>query len=127
VRLNAVLGAERLRERFERSAPPRDEHQRATVARQPAREASPMPLDAPVTSATFCAMRDDLRRDDGGLVSTHRPPLTVAGDAPSTPAEIGILTPEEFGAAIDVLAEHHGVERLRERFARMNAFSHDAG
>src|SRR5437879_13852112 len=49
------------------------------------------------------------------------------GDAPSTPARMAFLTPEEFGAAIGVLAEHHGVERLRERFARMNAFTSRRG
>src|SRR5439155_20209980 len=40
---------------------------------------------------------------------------------------MAFLTPEEFGAAIGVLAEHHGVERLRERFARMNAFTSRRG
>ena len=32
------------------------------------------------------------------------------------------LSHEEFVAAVAALAEHHGVERLRERLARMNAF-----
>lgn len=32
------------------------------------------------------------------------------------------LTHEEFAAAVAALAEHLGVERLRERLARMNAF-----
>jgi len=40
---------------------------------------------------------------------------------------MAFLTAEEFGAAIGVLAEHHGVERLRERFARMNAFTSRRG
>jgi hypothetical protein len=40
---------------------------------------------------------------------------------------MAFLTPEEFGAAIGVLAEHHGVERLRERLARLNAFTSRRG
>src|SRR2546425_10354064 len=40
---------------------------------------------------------------------------------------MAFLTAEEFGAAIGVLAEHHGVERLRERLARMNAFTSRRG
>lgn len=32
------------------------------------------------------------------------------------------LTHDEFVEAVAALAEHHGVERLRERLARMNAF-----
>jgi len=40
---------------------------------------------------------------------------------------MAFLTPEEFGAAIGVLAEHHGVERLRERLVRMNAFTSRRG
>jgi len=33
------------------------------------------------------------------------------------------LTPGEFTAAVTVLAEHLGVERLRDRFAHMGAFT----
>ena len=40
---------------------------------------------------------------------------------------MAFLTAEEFGAAIGVLAEHHGVERLRERLARLNAFTSRRG
>ena len=40
---------------------------------------------------------------------------------------MAFLTAEEFGAAIGVLAEHHGVERLRERLVRMNAFTSRRG
>src|SRR5207244_4241286 len=40
---------------------------------------------------------------------------------------MAFLTPDEFGAAIGVLAEHHGVERLRERLARLNAFTSRRG
>src|SRR5437899_11566277 len=40
---------------------------------------------------------------------------------------MAFLTAEEFGTAIGVLAEHHGVERLRERLARMNAFTSRRG
>jgi hypothetical protein len=37
------------------------------------------------------------------------------------------LTHAEFGEAIAALAEHHGIERLRERLARMNAFTSRRG
>ena len=37
------------------------------------------------------------------------------------------LTAAEFTAAVTALAEHHGVERLRERLARMNAFTSRRG
>jgi ABC-type transporter Mla subunit MlaD len=37
------------------------------------------------------------------------------------------LTASEFGEAVAALAEHHGVERLRERLARMNAFTSRRG
>jgi len=37
------------------------------------------------------------------------------------------LTAAEFAEAVSVLAEHHGVERLRERLARMNAFTSRRG
>jgi hypothetical protein len=37
------------------------------------------------------------------------------------------LTQAEFTEAIVVLAEHHGVERLRDRLARMNAFTSRRG
>jgi hypothetical protein len=37
------------------------------------------------------------------------------------------LTVAEFTAAVAALAEHHGVERLRERLARMNAFTSRRG
>jgi len=40
---------------------------------------------------------------------------------------MAFLTAEEFAAAIGVLAEHHGVERLRERLARLNAFTSRRG
>src|SRR3989442_15310933 len=40
---------------------------------------------------------------------------------------MAFLTAEEFGAAIGVLAEHYGVERRRERLARMNAFTSRRG
>jgi len=40
---------------------------------------------------------------------------------------MAFLTAEEFGAAIGVLVEHHGVERLRERLARLNAFTSRRG
>ena len=40
---------------------------------------------------------------------------------------MAFLSAEEFGAAIGVLAEHHGVERLRERLARLNAFTSRRG
>jgi len=40
---------------------------------------------------------------------------------------MAFLTPDEFGAAIGVLAEHDGVERLRERLARLNAFTSRRG
>lgn len=37
------------------------------------------------------------------------------------------LTPAEFAEAVGALAEHQGVERLRERLARMNAFTSRRG
>jgi hypothetical protein len=37
------------------------------------------------------------------------------------------LTPSEFAAAVAALAAHHGVEQLRERLARMNAFTSRRG
>ena len=37
------------------------------------------------------------------------------------------LTPAEFAEAVGVLAEHHGVERLRDKLARMNAFTSRRG
>ena len=37
------------------------------------------------------------------------------------------LTLAEFTEAVAVLAEHHGVEQLRERLARMNAFTSRRG
>jgi len=37
------------------------------------------------------------------------------------------LTPAELTDAVAALAEHHGVERLRERLARMNAFTSRRG
>jgi hypothetical protein len=37
------------------------------------------------------------------------------------------LSPSEFAEAVAALAEHHGVERLRERLARMNAFTSRRG
>jgi ABC-type transporter Mla subunit MlaD len=37
------------------------------------------------------------------------------------------LTNPEFAEAVGALAEHHGVERLRERLARMNAFTSRRG
>jgi hypothetical protein len=37
------------------------------------------------------------------------------------------LTTSEFGEAVAALAEHHGVERLRERLAKMNAFTSRRG
>jgi hypothetical protein len=40
---------------------------------------------------------------------------------------MAFLTAEEFAAAVGVLAEHHGVERLRERLARLNAFTSRRG
>jgi hypothetical protein len=37
------------------------------------------------------------------------------------------LTLAEFTEAVTALAEHHGVEQLRERFVRMNAFTSRRG
>ena len=37
------------------------------------------------------------------------------------------LTASEFGEAVAALAAHHGVERLRDRLARMNAFTSRRG
>lgn len=37
------------------------------------------------------------------------------------------LTAAEFADAVTALAEHHGVERLRDRLARMNAFTSRRG
>ena len=40
---------------------------------------------------------------------------------------MALLTHAEFTEAVTVLAGHHGVERLRERLARMNAFTSRRG
>ena len=40
---------------------------------------------------------------------------------------MALLTHVEFTEAVSALAEHHGVERLRERLARMNAFTSRRG
>src|SRR5688572_9800459 len=37
------------------------------------------------------------------------------------------LTQTEFAQAVGALAEHHGVERLRDHLARMNAFTSRRG
>ena len=37
------------------------------------------------------------------------------------------ITQAEFNQAIEALAEHHGVERLRDHLARMNAFTSRRG
>ena len=37
------------------------------------------------------------------------------------------LTPVEFNEAVDILAEHHGVARLRDRLAQLGAFRSRAG
>src|SRR5438477_12030216 len=40
---------------------------------------------------------------------------------------MALLTQVEFTEAVSALAAHHGVERLRERLARMNAFTSRRG
>jgi hypothetical protein len=40
---------------------------------------------------------------------------------------MAVLSPAEFTEAVTLLAEHLGVERLRERLARMNAFTSRRG
>src|SRR3989442_13716924 len=40
-----------------------------------------------------------------------------------TGASMALLTPAEFTEAVSALAAHYGVERLRERLARLNAFT----
>jgi hypothetical protein len=40
---------------------------------------------------------------------------------------MALLSPAEFKEAVGALAEHHGVERLRERLTRMNAFTSRRG
>jgi len=40
---------------------------------------------------------------------------------------MALLSPAEFKEAVGALAAHHGVERLRERLTRMNAFTSRRG
>ncbi len=40
---------------------------------------------------------------------------------------MALLTPAEFTEAVSALAAHYGVERLRERLARLNAFTSRRG
>jgi hypothetical protein len=40
---------------------------------------------------------------------------------------MAFLTAAEFAEAVDALAAHHGVERLRDRLARLNAFTSRRG
>jgi hypothetical protein len=42
-------------------------------------------------------------------------------------AAMANLTAAEFGEAVDALAAHYGLERLRDRLARMNAFTSRRG
>ena len=44
-----------------------------------------------------------------------------------TGASMALLTAAEFTEAVGALAEHYGVERLRERLARLNAFTSRRG
>src|SRR5690348_4414169 len=81
--------------------------------------ASPMPLDAPVTSAIGCAMARPLSLARGALTAYGRPAMTGRAMAH--------LTQPEFGEAVRALAAHFGIERLRDRLARMNAFTSRRG
>src|SRR5438445_10095956 len=83
--------------------------------------ASPMPLEAPVTSATSCAMESPPRRRWVVSLSTEQRALTASGRLAMTGASMALLTPAEFTEAVSALAAHYGVERLRERLARLNA------
>src|SRR5437870_7076017 len=89
--------------------------------------ASPMPLEAPVTSATSCAMESPPRGRWAVPLSTEPPPLTASGRLAMTGASMALLTAAEFTEAVGALAEHYGVERLRERLARLNAFTSRRG
>src|SRR5438046_3920341 len=44
-----------------------------------------------------------------------------------TGASMALLAAAEFTEAVGALAEHYGVERLRERLARLNAFTSRRG
>src|SRR2546427_12656919 len=44
-----------------------------------------------------------------------------------TGASMALLTPAECTEAVSALAAHYGVERLRERLARLNAFTSRRG
>src|SRR3989442_12168223 len=44
-----------------------------------------------------------------------------------TVASMALLTAAEFTEAVSALAAHYGVERLRERLARLNAFTSRRG
>src|SRR5437667_10082026 len=89
--------------------------------------ASPMPLEAPVTSATSCAMESPPRRRWVVSLSTEQRALTASGRLAMTGASMALLTPAEFTEAVSALAAHYGVERLRERLARLHAFTSRRG
>src|SRR3989442_8403441 len=89
--------------------------------------ASPMPLEAPVTSATSCAMESPPRGRWVVPLSTEHRALTASGRLAMTGASMALLTPAEFTEAVSALAAHYGVERLRERLARLNAFTSRPG
>src|SRR5207247_195299 len=89
--------------------------------------ASPMPLEAPVTSATSCAMESPPRGRWVVPLSTAQRALTASGRLAMTGASMALLTAAEFTEAVSALAAHYGVERLRERLARLNAFTSRRG
>src|SRR5581483_11581371 len=61
-----------------------------------------------------------------GVGSTRFAPLTAHGRRAIT-AAMANLSAAEFGQAIGALADQLGVERLRDRLARMNAFTSRRG
>src|SRR2546423_15531075 len=60
-------------------------------------------------------------------LSTAQRALTASGRLAMTGASMALLTAAEFTEAVSALAAHYGVERLRERLARLNAFTSRRG
>src|SRR5437763_16406989 len=60
-------------------------------------------------------------------LSTAQRALTASARLAMTGASMALLTAAEFTEAVGALAEHYGVERLRERPARLNAFTSRRG
>src|SRR5262249_56643016 len=74
---------------------------------------------APVTRAMSRAIRD-------GAITCCRA-LTACARAVHHGQGMANLSEVEFGRAMQVLVDHYGLERLRDRFAKMGAFTSRRG